>query len=94
METSDLQKLISVPKTLIIDVRSQKEFQSAHFINSINIPIDQFENQIEEWVKNYHFFILVCHSGIRSERALEICISKGINAVNLGSWQKINFIYE
>lgn len=90
METPPLQILLKHPKTLIVDVRSINEFQTAHIINSINIPIDQFDLEIDNWAKKYQNFILVCHSGIRSERALEICISKGLNAINAGSWQKIN----
>ncbi len=74
----------------IIDVRSKSEFISGHVKNSINIPLDEINSNIEN-LKSYKHIITCCASGTRSGIAKMTLKSKGIvNVSNGGSWQKVN----
>ncbi len=64
------------PGLLLIDVRSQTEYTQGHIPNAINIPIQGlYENaevvvkQVQEIVKNYEVFYVVCLSDRRSYMA-------------------------
>lgn len=80
---------------LVVDVRSEKDFDSNHFIGAINIPLETIEN-IKDNVKSKETNIfLYCASGIISDYA-RIRLSKlGYkNAYNLGGLYKYNdYIY-
>ena len=70
----------------IIDVRSKSEYQSGHIENAINIPLDNINNNIEKLNKNIPI-ITCCASGMRSESAKQISLSKGFKEVyNGGGW--------
>lgn len=56
--------MINKGKTVIFDVRSQKEYKSGHLINAINIPYDTLEDrlpQLDEFKPQQ--VIVVCHDG-------------------------------
>ena len=81
-----LKKLLN-GDVLVIDVRTSKEFESGHFPQSINIPLHTIEEEISTIQSYNKDIIVVCASGIRSERAKNILINKGISCHNGGSWK-------
>lgn len=72
---------------IVIDVRTSQEFNSGHFPQSINIPLHTIEDEISTIQAYNKDVIVVCASGIRSEKAKNILIGKGISCHNGGSWK-------
>ncbi len=70
----------------IIDVRSPGEYKTGHIKGSINIPVDQLQQQLSK-LKNNKPVITCCASGMRSGMAKRVLLSNGFTAVhNGGGW--------
>jgi len=72
----------------IIDVRSQAEFAGGHAEGSVNIPLQEIPNRVEEFRNFNQPLHLCCASGNRSGQATAFLQSKGIACTNAGSWQE------
>jgi len=84
----NLQEVISSGAT-ILDVRTKSEYQSGHLRNSINIPVDNLQQNIKKLDKNKPI-ITCCASGARSAFARRMLKSNGFEQVyNGGSWQSL-----
>ena len=72
---------------VIIDVRTDGEYQHSHVESSINVPLHDIQNRIGEVVRDKKTVILLyCRSGNRSFMAKRILKKLGYNNVyNLGS---------
>lgn len=71
---------------VILDVRTKGEYQSGHLRNSINIPVDNLQQNIKKLNKN-RAIITCCASGSRSAAARKILQSNGFDQVyNGGAW--------
>ncbi|MCR1950325.1 MULTISPECIES: rhodanese-like domain-containing protein [unclassified Clostridium] len=80
------QKLIKDKKDLLIlDVRRPNEFKESKIINSINIPVDELEWELDEIEEYKDKPILVyCKVGMRSSVACSILEEEGFsNLYNL-----------
>jgi len=77
------------PKKLIIDVRRPEEFDKGHAKESINIPLQEIENRIDEIKQFSDPVILVCGGGTRHVKAFELLKSKGIKSEKGGSWKDV-----
>ena len=84
-------KLLSSEKSIIIvDVRTNEEFNSGHIEKSINIPLSNISNETEK-LKKYNIVVTVCVSGVRSKQARSILRKKGLsNVINGGGWVELN----
>lgn len=74
---------------IIVDVRTIEEWNNdGHADCSVNYPLDQFENKIEE-LKKYDKVVLVCRSGNRAGIAKNLLQKAGYSKEieNLGPWQ-------
>lgn len=71
---------------LIIDVRTESEWNAGHLATAIHIPLDIFEQNIASLVKDRQQTVyLYCKSGNRSGKALQVMQDLGyINAKNVG----------
>lgn len=75
---------------IILDVRTKGEFQGGHARGSVNIPLDQLQNQHHKLNKNKPV-ITCCASGMRSAAAKGVLKNAGFSQVyNGGSWQKVS----
>lgn len=82
---ADLQEVIS-NGAVIIDVRTNGEFQSGHLRSSINIPVDNLQQNFKKLSKDKPI-ITCCASGARSASAMRLLKSNGFEQVyNGGSW--------
>lgn len=72
--------------SMIIDVRTQSEWDSGHLNKAVHLPLDLFESGIESIVKGKDTTVyLYCRSGNRSGKALKIMQRLGYtNAANIG----------
>ncbi len=71
---------------IIVDVRTNGEFQGGHIKGSINIPLDTINSKIEELKKKNKIVITCCRSGNRSGMAKSILQQHGIECYNGGAW--------
>ena len=89
METTNATK--TATKEIIVDVRSEEEWnEDGHADCSVNYPLDQFADKIEE-LKKYDKVILVCRSGNRAGIAKAQLQAAGYTKEieNLGPWQNV-----
>lgn len=78
-------------KQTIIDVRSYAEFMGGHVAGSINIPLQDLHQHLDEIKAMPQPVILCCASGNRSGQAMMFLRDQGINCENGGSWLSVNF---
>ena len=77
-----LKKMMQKEEAILIDVRSNQEYQEGHLNGAINIPVYDIEKMITKIVKNENdTIILYCSSGQRSKSAKEILEKLGYNNV-------------
>ena len=74
---------------LIIDVRSKDEFHSGHILNSINIPLDRIEAEVQALKRKNKTIIPCCRSGARSATAQSILTKAGLESYNGGPWESL-----
>ncbi len=74
----------------VVDVRTPEEFMGGNVAGSINIPLHQIMNRLDEIKALQQPVILCCASGGRSEQATMMLQSKGIDCTNGGSWLEVN----
>jgi phage shock protein E len=86
---SNLAELLRSGKATIVDVRSPGEFMGGHVVGSINIPLQQIPNRLEEFKKMKNI-VLCCASGGRSGQATMLLQQNGIECQNAGSWLDVN----
>ncbi|XMB86096.1 CoA-disulfide reductase [Mycoplasmatota bacterium WC44] len=67
----------------ILDVRTKKEYEKGHIESSINIPVDEIREHLDELPKDKHIHIY-CAVGQRAHIAVSILASHGYKTSNLG----------
>lgn len=78
-------------KTILIDVRSNEEYQAGHLTDAVLIPYDQIAAQISTVAPDKSQPIeLYCRSGRRSEIALKTLQELGYSQVtNIGGYEDL-----
>lgn len=87
----NLENIIKENKGTIVDVRSYGEFMGGNVLGSVNIPLDEIPQRIEELKKLKAPLILCCASGNRSGQAEHFLSQHGIECYNGGSWLDVNY---
>jgi len=80
MELADLLQYFYV----LIDVRTPEEHEAGHLIGSINIPLSEFQQNLEAWTPLFPTdvpLILYCKGGFRSAIAAQILFDAGFSNV-------------
>ena len=77
----------------IVDVRTPGEFMGGHVAGSINIPLQEVEQRLEEIKALPQPMILCCASGMRSEQATHYLRGHGVDCENGGGWMEVNHTY-
>lgn len=75
---------------IILDVRTDAEFDEGHVKDALHIVLDNLEDEITQVKALDKPIITCCRSGARSERAKDILKDKGIDAINGGPWQNVD----
>ena len=92
--------MINREKAQIVDVRSPEEFSTGHLIGAKNIAMDVLESSLGKAINDKKRpLILVCASGVRSQRAQKIATKLGFEQANslsggLKIWQEANLPLE
>ncbi|WP_179344131.1 rhodanese-like domain-containing protein [Winogradskyella ursingii] len=74
---------------VILDVRSQREWDAGHIENSIHIPLGELNNRVDEVKQLNKPVIACCASGVRSAKASKFLNLNNINAINGGGWVSV-----
>ncbi|MGB0176405.1 MAG: rhodanese-like domain-containing protein [Owenweeksia sp.] len=86
----DVKELIENNKGTIVDVRTPAEFQEGHVAGSLNIPVQEINDRLDEVKSLKEPLILCCASGNRSGMAAQMLSQKGVECYNGGSWLNVN----
>ena len=87
----------SYPNLIVLDVRTQSEYNKGHLENAILMPVEELESRIEELSHYKDTEILVyCHIGARSSEVSRILdsqnFSKVYNVLNgITAWEAVNY---
>jgi rhodanese-related sulfurtransferase len=76
-------------KKVVIDVRRSDEFEKEHAKKSINIPLNEISERLDEIKKIKAPIILVCGGGSRHVKAFELLKENGIESEKGGSWKDV-----
>ncbi|MEY4295373.1 MAG: hypothetical protein RLY82_1061 [Pseudomonadota bacterium] len=93
-------QLMNREKAVVIDVSDAEEFAAGHVTNSKNVPLNQLDEKLAGMVKNKELpLILVCTSGVRSNRAVSVAKKLGFANVQalaggLKAWREANLPLE
>jgi rhodanese-related sulfurtransferase len=93
-------QLINHKDALILDVRTQDEYQKSHILNAVNIPLGLLDSRVPE-IQDHksHPVILVCQSGNRSQQAARTLKKHAFDEIHnlsggMYSWQQANLPVE
>jgi phage shock protein E len=72
------------PKAVIVDVRTQWEYEAGHIPNARHIPLEEVAFRISDFRKMEGPVVLYCRSGNRSGLAVRLLKQAGLNNVYNG----------
>lgn len=87
----NVEKLIKEKQCTIVDVRTPEEFMGGHVAGSVNIPLQEISNRMDEIRSFKTPLVLCCASGGRSGMAAGFLNQQGIECANGGSWLDVNY---
>lgn len=88
----ELKVKLSEPTATIVDVRTFGEYAGGNVAGSINIPLNEVPDRVEEFKKMSKPLILCCASGNRSGQAQRYLSQMGVeDCYNGGSWLDVNY---
>lgn len=87
----NIEKIIKEKQGTIVDVRTPSEFMGGNPQGSINIPLQEIEQRLEELKNLKQPLVLCCASGGRSGQAHYYLTQQGIECCNAGSWLDVNY---
>ena len=73
---------------VIIDVRTESEFNSGNIKNSVNVPLKDLIYRVKEFDKDKKY-VTVCAVGMRAESAKKFFKKRGYQVVNGGRWSNL-----
>jgi NADPH-dependent 2,4-dienoyl-CoA reductase/sulfur reductase-like enzyme/rhodanese-related sulfurtransferase len=74
-------------QTILLDVRTPKEFADGHLPGAVNIPVDDLRGRLGELSKDRQI-LAYCQVGMRGYIATRILLQKGFDVANLGGGYK------
>lgn len=80
-------------QAIVLDVRTEAEYNEGHVEDSLHIVLDDLESEIDYLRALQKSIITCCRSGARSERAKDLLLKNDLDAINGGPWQNVgNYI--
>ena len=86
-KTNNIKEFID-NNAVIIDVRSESEFNSGNIEGSVNVPLKDLMYRVNEFKKDKKY-ITVCTVGMRAESAKKFFKKRGFQVVNGGRWSTL-----
>lgn len=78
-------------RTLLLDVRTPKEFAEGHLPGAVNIPVDDLRGRLGELPRDRRI-LAYCQVGMRGYIATRILLQKGFDVANLGGGSKTSML--
>ena len=85
------EQIIKEKTGTIVDVRTPAEFMGGNVVGSINIPLQEIANRVDDLKNLKQPLVLCCASGNRSAQATHYLTQQGIDCFNGGSWLDVNY---
>lgn len=87
--TGDEARRLIDEGALLVDVRSPKEFAQGHLPGAVNVPIDGFEERVDELLAERRPLVLYCAAGVRCNKAARMLEAAGSRQVHqLGTMRR------
>lgn len=87
----NIEEIVRKNEGTVIDVRTVEEFRGGNIAGSINIPLHEIPQRLEELKNMKQPIVFCCASGGRSEQASNYISSLGLDCCNGGSWLDVNY---
>ena len=88
----NIENIIKEKQGTVVDVRTPGEFSGGNVAGSINIPLQELQNRMDEVKQLKQPLVLCCASGNRSGMATQILSQQNIDCCNGGAWVDVNYI--
>ena len=83
IDVAQLATLLEHDSPVLLDVREPWEFEICHIDGSINIPMGQIPQQLQQ-LQATNEIVVICHHGIRSQQVISFLRQQSITGlVNL-----------
>jgi len=69
-------EMIRQQEVVVLDVRTQEEYNSSHIPDALLIPLSELESRLDE-LNPSDYILVYCRSGPRSEEAANILVANG-----------------
>jgi len=86
----NVEKIVKEKQGTIVDVRTPGEFMGGNVAGSINIPLHEVPQRMDELKNLKQPLVLCCASGNRSGQAHRYLAQEGIECCDGGSWLAVN----
>ena len=86
--TNDLMNIIDRGNYIIVDVRTEEEYNESHVKGAINIPYDTIDENVE--LDKDKKILVYCKSGKRSAIAFDSLLRLGYDVYDMGAFDKID----
>ncbi len=86
LDAEEARRMMAVG-AVVVDVRTQEEWDQGHAANTIWVPLHDLADHLAELPQSVPL-LQVCRSGARSGQATAYLRNQGIDAHNLGPWQR------
>lgn len=83
-----MNNIIKTNNYIIVDVRTEDEYNEGHVVDSINISYDQIDENIN--LDKTKTIMVYCRSGNRSSIAYNTLVGLGYDVLDLGAYESIN----
>lgn len=95
ISVEEAKEMIVSQNVVVLDVRSQAEFESGHIPGAKLVPLPELEERIDELNKD-QVIIVYCRTGSRSREASEILVQHGFENVynmlgGVAAWMDAGF---
>jgi len=87
----NIEEIIKNNEGTILDVRTQGEFMGGNVAGSVNIPVQEIMDRLDEVKSLKQPLVLCCASGNRSGMAQQLLSNEGLECYNGGGWMDVNF---
>jgi len=77
---------------ILLDVRTPREYNEAAIKDSLNIPLQELHNRVQEIKQLNKPVIVYCQSGVRSAKAAKYLNLNNIETVNGGGWKRVKSV--
>lgn len=86
-ETKTIEEIMKKNNYIIVDVRTNEEYNQGHVVDALNIPYDVIENSNLDKTKTIFVY---CKSGNRSNIAYNKLSNLGYDVYDLGAFNDID----